>query len=57
MLFNLMYVFIFLFKFVQVSDRLLGNSCSLVLRYVFEYMYHIVDLVFPTSVFGVDISF
>ena len=31
---NLMYVVIFLFKFEQLCGYLLGNSCSLGLRYV-----------------------
>ena len=41
-----MFVFIFLVKFGQLSDRLLENSCSPGLRYVYKYLS--VDLVlFP----------
>ena len=42
--------------FGYLMDRLLGNSCSLGLRYVLS-IYIIVNLVFPTSVLGVGISF
>ena len=33
---NLMYVFIVLVKFGKLSDRLLGNSCSVGFRYVLK---------------------
>ena len=49
MLLKLIYVFIVLVKFLYVSGRLLRNSCSIGLRYVFKYtyMYQTVNLVFP----------
>ena len=33
------------------------NGCPFGVQYVFLYKYLIVNLVFPTSVFGVGISF
>ena len=43
-------------SFHSFCGRLLGNGCSLGLRYVLWYKYLIVSLFFPTSVFGVGIS-
>ena len=44
-------------KFGLLCGRLLGNSFSLGLQYVSKYKYLIVNSVFPTSVFGVGMSF
>ena len=51
-----MYVFIYLVKPASLSVHLLGNSCSHGLRFSL-CKYLTVNLVFPTFVFGVDISF
>ena len=53
-----MYVFILLVKFWLLSGQLLGKIAAHSAYDVFPwYKYLIVNLVFPTSVFGVGISF
>ena len=50
-----MYVFVFLSKVGLLSVRLLGNNSAFDM--LSKYMYLIVGLVFPTSVFGVGVSY
>ena len=46
-----------LFKFGKLSGRLLEIAARLAFDMFSKYMYLIVNLVFPTSAFGVRISF
>ena len=54
---NVLCVFLYLVKSVQLSGLLLGNSCSLGLRYVLFVLEPDYQLTFLTLVFGVGISF